>query len=94
MLFDGVETVRGEWLEVLDERAVLQVLDPLEDFIAPGHPDNHYERCRLPVRLESGEMVEAWVYRNPGKETLAPAEPAEWVVGGNWLEYFQMRGST
>ena len=94
MLFDGVETVHGEWLEVLDERAVLQVLDPLEDFIAPGHPDNHYERCRLPVRLESGEMVEAWVYRNPGKETLEPTEPVEWVVGGDWQQWTQKTGST
>lgn len=94
MLFDGEETVHGECLEVEDEIAVLSVLDPLEDYIAPGHPANLYERNRLPIRLETGESVEAWVYRSPRPGARQPDEPAEWVSGGNWLQHDQRSGST
>ena len=64
-------TVVGELWQVDDD--VLDILDQLE-----GHP-NWYERQLWNVRVETGDLLEAWVYLMP--ETDVAERP--WV-GRSW----------
>ncbi|PRH76045.1 hypothetical protein C6N75_27725 [Streptomyces solincola] len=60
---------------------LLRDLDALEEFLAPGHPLNAYERevCEA-VRLSDGAPVRAWVYVAGPAVRLGAA-----ISGGDWL---------
>ncbi|MCK8676959.1 gamma-glutamylcyclotransferase family protein [Streptomyces lichenis] len=79
----GAAGVLGELVTAApgEYAALLAVLDALEEFLAPGHPLNAYERERCEaVRLADGARVAAWVY------VAAPAvRPGAAITGGDWL---------
>jgi len=91
MLFSGREIVHGELVDLADETAALALLDPLEGFIAPGDPQNLYERRPVTVTDRQGKAVEAWVYICP------PAAESRWwatgepVANGDWRTFLADR---
>jgi gamma-glutamylcyclotransferase (GGCT)/AIG2-like uncharacterized protein YtfP len=87
MLFAGDEIVHGELVDLTDEAVALELLDPFEGFVEPGHSRNLYERCQVAVMDQQGDEVIAWVYICPPQ-----AEQELWAVGGpiadgNWRTF-------
>ena len=81
----GPGWVAGEFIGYEDERALenaLQDLDQLEDV-----EGGLFERRILPVRLDSGQRYQAWVYVFP--EDRLPRLEREGVElpGGDWRDY-------
>ncbi|MEU6484014.1 gamma-glutamylcyclotransferase family protein [Streptomyces sp. NPDC046887] len=79
----GAAGVLGELVTAApgEYEALLAVLDALEEFLAPGHPLNAYERERCEaVRLADGARVAAWVYVAAPAVRLGAA-----ITGGDWL---------
>lgn len=63
---------------------LLSVLDRLEEYVAPGHPRNLYERVVCEVLRSDGTRVRAWVYvAAPGVERELRAKGAP-IPGGDW----------
>lgn len=74
--------VSGEVVELIRVPEALKVLDELEDYKGPQHPDNLYERIVRPVFLESGQEVSAYVYIWGNGTELE--QIGEKVASGNW----------
>ncbi|MGH7725375.1 MAG: gamma-glutamylcyclotransferase family protein [Candidatus Eiseniibacteriota bacterium] len=55
-------------------------LDRSEGCVAPGHPDNQYDRVQLPVQLEYGEWIQVFTYimrpQTPGR----PSRSYRWAI--------------
>ncbi|MFI2349580.1 gamma-glutamylcyclotransferase family protein [Streptomyces sp. NPDC019443] len=63
---------------------LLAVLDHLEEYIAPGHPRNLYERVVRDVLRPDGTAVRAWVYvAAPGPAGELRAKGTR-IRGGDW----------
>jgi gamma-glutamylcyclotransferase (GGCT)/AIG2-like uncharacterized protein YtfP len=63
---------------------LLAVLDHLEEYLAPGHPRNLYERVAREVVRGNGTAVRAWVYvAAPGVARKLRASGAP-IRGGDW----------
>ncbi|MFI1399914.1 gamma-glutamylcyclotransferase family protein [Streptomyces sp. NPDC020681] len=63
---------------------LLAVLDRLEEYVAPGHPRNLYERVARDVLLPDGTAVRAWVYvaaPDVARRLRAQGTP---IRGGDW----------
>ena len=55
-------SVFGEVHRMIDAETVLTVLDEIEGY-TPGSPDSSlYRRVAVPVTLEDGDVLRAWVY--------------------------------
>ncbi len=54
------DTVRGEIFRLADPSGMLSTLDEYEG--------SEFERALMPVDLDSGEQVEAWVYLYKGRD--------------------------
>ena len=81
---DGV--VRGEVYAMSHPALVLRVLDELEGY-RPGEAESSlYVRMLTRVTMDSGEVVEAWVYFYN-----APLGRAERIESGDYLEYLRPR---
>lgn len=81
----GAGVVRGDLVTIRpgQEQEALAVLDRLEVFYGPGNPQNEYERQTATVRSESGNLVQAWVYR-----WLGPTEGCPRVPDGDWISHW------
>lgn len=79
---DGL--VHGEVHQMLEPLTVLRELDRIEGYRA-GEPESSlYTRMRTDVTLDSGEVVEAWVYFYN-----APLGRAERIASGDYLEHLR-----
>lgn len=58
----STDWVTGEVYELADPAEDLARLDAYEGCAAHDAPPHEFERIRLPVMLEGGRVIEAWVY--------------------------------
>jgi gamma-glutamylcyclotransferase (GGCT)/AIG2-like uncharacterized protein YtfP len=78
--------VWGEVYEALDPIAVLEALDEIEGYRA-GEPETSlYNRMRVPVTLDDGRQVDAWVYFYN-----APLGQAQRIESGDYLEHLKVK---
>jgi gamma-glutamylcyclotransferase (GGCT)/AIG2-like uncharacterized protein YtfP len=78
--------VRGEVFEVTDAGPVLAALDEIEGY-QPSAPDvSLYVRRVVPVTLDDGDGVDAWVYFYN-----APLGQAPRISSGDYLEYLRVK---
>lgn len=71
--------VQGEFVKFGDIQRALATLDAIEGFVAPGSPDNLYERKRVEVGMCDGRVREAWTYVYAGDATDAmKIETGDW----------------
>jgi gamma-glutamylcyclotransferase (GGCT)/AIG2-like uncharacterized protein YtfP len=82
----GDGTVAGEVVTAApgEYGELIAVLDHLEEYAAPGHPRNLYERVARDVVRSDGRGVRAWVYvAAPGmaRRLRATGTP---IRGGDW----------
>ncbi|WP_254407313.1 gamma-glutamylcyclotransferase family protein [Streptomyces sp. GMY02] len=66
---------------------LLTVLDELEDYLAPGHPRNLYERVAREVRAADGTPVRAWVYFAAARVARELRARGRLIVSGDWLAH-------
>jgi gamma-glutamylcyclotransferase (GGCT)/AIG2-like uncharacterized protein YtfP len=78
--------VKGEVVRGDDIDKALELLDDLEDYFGPGHPDNLYDRVLTEVTAADGRRIAAWVYVWARPEELP--EIATNVAGGCWRKYY------
>jgi len=76
---DKHSVVHGELISLRDGAAALLVLDEVEGFVAAGHRDNLYQRCRVVVTTGDGRSVHAWTYVH-----VADRQGATTIAGGDW----------
>lgn len=81
---DDDSRVTGELYEVLDPGLVLPVLDEIEGYRVNQPERSLYRRARADVRLESGEVRQAWVYFYN-----APLGRAPRIESGDYLEHLR-----
>lgn len=81
--------VQGEVVEIIDMAKALPVLDRLEGYHGPGHPDNLYHREERLIRTAGGEEVLAYVYSWARPELLAGIGTP--VADGNWRLFMARR---
>ncbi|MGW1496492.1 gamma-glutamylcyclotransferase family protein [Streptomyces sp. NPDC002402] len=86
LLEPGGGTVAGEVVTAApgEYGELLAVLDRLEEYVAPGHPRNLYDRVAREVRRPDGTAVRAWVYvAAPGvaRKLRTTGTP---IPGGDW----------
>jgi gamma-glutamylcyclotransferase (GGCT)/AIG2-like uncharacterized protein YtfP len=78
--------VRGEVFEVSDVELVLPALDEIEGY-EPAAPDvSLYVRRVVPVQLDDGGSVDAWVYFYN-----APLGQAPRIESGDYLDYLKVK---
>jgi gamma-glutamylcyclotransferase (GGCT)/AIG2-like uncharacterized protein YtfP len=74
---EGTGAVRGQMLTLERIAKALGVLDALEDYHGPDHPDNLYRREVAAVHTPAGDL-EAWAYRYVGPRRGCPDVPGGW----------------
>lgn len=79
---DGM--VHGEVHEMLDPVTVLRELDRIEGYRDNEPESSLYTRVRKDVTLDTGEVVEAWVYFYN-----APLGRAERIPSGDYLQHLK-----
>jgi gamma-glutamylcyclotransferase (GGCT)/AIG2-like uncharacterized protein YtfP len=78
--------VWGEVYEMDDPKCVLSALDEIEGY-RESHPEQSlYTRQLYPVRLETGDTLEAWVYFYN-----APLGGAQRIDSGDYLQHVRVR---
>lgn len=82
-------TVRGELVRLTDVAAALPVLDHLEGYYGPDHPDNHYDRCECLVTTADGAATAAYVYTWSHPELLDSIGTP--LAGGCWRQFIAER---
>jgi gamma-glutamylcyclotransferase (GGCT)/AIG2-like uncharacterized protein YtfP len=60
--------------------ANFEALDRYEDCRGEGHPDNFYDRVRLPLQLEFGETIEAFTYIMRPQPAGRPSRAYRWAI--------------
>ncbi|MEV6396741.1 gamma-glutamylcyclotransferase family protein [Streptomyces sp. NPDC051907] len=80
------DTVTGEvaWAAPGEYGELLAVLDHLEEYIAPGHPRNLYERVAHDVVRPDGTAVRAWVYVAAPRVATRLRTDGVLIRGGDW----------
>ncbi|MFI2367244.1 gamma-glutamylcyclotransferase family protein [Streptomyces sp. NPDC018833] len=63
---------------------LLKTLDRLEEFVAPGHPRNLYERVVREVTLVDGTATRAWVYVAADGVARGLRSHGRRIAGGDW----------
>jgi gamma-glutamylcyclotransferase (GGCT)/AIG2-like uncharacterized protein YtfP len=86
----GRGTVYGEVLEFTDFAKALAAMDDLEEYRGPGE-DNFYERIVVCARLQDGSEVECYAYVFPVSRQNWLRSDAEYIPGGDWVEYINRR---
>lgn len=81
----GFSPIRGEIVTLANMTEALTVLDDLEDYLGPGHPDNLYNRVVCQARRANGETVDVYVYLWAQPEQLPKI--GQQVVGGCWRSF-------
>ncbi|MFE2596508.1 gamma-glutamylcyclotransferase family protein [Streptomyces sp. NPDC001840] len=66
---------------------LLAVLDELEEYVAPGHPRNLYERVAREVRPADGTPVRAWVYFAAARVARELRARGRLIGSGDWLAH-------
>lgn len=74
--------VFGEFVIPNDLTATLALLDRVEGFYGPGHPDNLFHRTLAWVDVDNGRLRPAWVYAID-----TPMPSARPIPSGDWREY-------
>lgn len=78
--------VWGEVHEIRDPDAVLAALDELEGYSSSEPVTSLYTREEIPVTLDDGRVVRAWVYFYN-----APLGKAERIESGDYLQHLKIR---
>lgn len=63
---------------------LLRTLDVLEEYLAPGHPRNLYERVAREVIRADGTPAHAWVYVAAPGVARGLARDGRPIPGGDW----------
>ena len=84
-----IQYVYGEVIELIRLTEALKVLDELEDYYGPNHPDNLYDRIVQPIILETGEKISTYLYVWRNESELEKI--GERVTSGNWKQFKQFR---
>jgi gamma-glutamylcyclotransferase (GGCT)/AIG2-like uncharacterized protein YtfP len=79
-------TAWGEVYKMTHPSIVLQVLDEFEGCRTEEPDSSLYTRALAPVTLDSGPIIDAWVYFYN-----APLGRAERIHSGDYLEYLKLR---
>jgi gamma-glutamylcyclotransferase (GGCT)/AIG2-like uncharacterized protein YtfP len=79
-------TAWGEVYKMAHPSIVLQVLDEFEGCRTEEPDSSLYTRALAPVTLDSGPIIDAWVYFYN-----APLGRAERIHSGDYLEYLKLR---
>ncbi|WP_187283086.1 gamma-glutamylcyclotransferase family protein [Streptomyces sp. t39] len=82
----GTGSVTGTVVTAAPEEyaALLRTLDGLEEYLAPGHPRNLYERLAREVVGEDGSPLRAWVYVAAAGVARELAADGVLIAGGDW----------
>jgi gamma-glutamylcyclotransferase (GGCT)/AIG2-like uncharacterized protein YtfP len=90
-LLAGQTSVRGVCFFFPEEvyEQVLTGLDELEGYFGPGDPRNEYERVLMPVRLDGGEQIQAYVYQFV--DAAYARRKGIRVEDGDWHGFMQRR---
>ncbi len=78
--------VYGEVYRMRDPATVLQTLDEIEGYSSETPETSLYRRVEIPVTVDSGAPVQAWVYFYN-----APLGRAERIPSGDYLEHLKQR---
>jgi gamma-glutamylcyclotransferase (GGCT)/AIG2-like uncharacterized protein YtfP len=78
--------VWGEVYEMVRPELVLEMLDEIEGYRHTDPETSLYTRTLVPVMMETGECLEAWVYFYN-----APLGRAERIPSGDYLEHLTTR---
>jgi gamma-glutamylcyclotransferase (GGCT)/AIG2-like uncharacterized protein YtfP len=81
-LVPGKGKVYGEIYRI--DKMQLKLMDELEDYYGPGHPQNMYERKVARIATDRG-FVWAYLYYYREKEKLM--KTGIWIPGGDWCRY-------
>ncbi|AXG77720.1 gamma-glutamylcyclotransferase family protein [Streptomyces paludis] len=65
---------------------LLAALDELEDYLAPGHPGNVYDRVARDVHLATGATARAWVYLAAPRIARELRASGRRIEGGDWMK--------
>ncbi|NUK38070.1 gamma-glutamylcyclotransferase [Streptomyces lunaelactis] len=86
LLEPGGGTVAGEAVTAApgEYGELLAVLDRLEEYVAPGHPRNLYERVAREVLRPDGTAVRAWVYVAAAGVAEELRAKGTVIPGGDW----------
>ena len=82
----GDRTVCGEVHRMADSEAVLDALDQIEGYSAHWPDSSLYLRSEVPVTLDDGSVLTAWVYFYN-----APLGKAERIESGDYLRHLNVR---
>lgn len=80
----GDGRVWGEVFETDDPASVLPPLDAIEGYRPAAPEQSLYTRMQVPVTLENGRTVSAWVYFYN-----APLGQASQILSGDYLEHLE-----
>lgn len=71
--------IRGSVYQLPSDQRTIRSLDAYEEFI-PGNPNRSlYLRKKIPVNLENGKTIEAWIYEYNGDTSFLPV-----IEGGDY----------
>lgn len=85
-MIDGDGNVVGEVYEVTEHQ--LSLLDELEAYYGPGHPENEYRRVKRKIQTIQGAL-DAEVYLYIERERLI--REGIRIVSGDWCQYVRNR---
>lgn len=77
--------VWGEVHQMMDPDDALSTLDEIEGYSAKAPDASLYRRVEIPVSLEDGHSVQAWVYFYN-----APLGRAERIASGDYLQHLKI----
>lgn len=87
-LLEGGGWVHGELLELVDFDRAVMVLDDMENYLGPHHPQNEYERIVTPVyHVAADRWMSAHVYWYARTDLGSDRNPAIPIPEGNWRSY-------
>jgi gamma-glutamylcyclotransferase (GGCT)/AIG2-like uncharacterized protein YtfP len=78
--------VRGEVHEMMEPGVVLPALDEIEGYSVSEPVTSLYTREEVPVTLDDGRVLDAWVYFYN-----APLGRAERIESGDYLQHLKVR---
>ncbi|MCF8012451.1 MAG: gamma-glutamylcyclotransferase [Clostridiales bacterium] len=93
LIIKGYDTVYGEAVKVPENSSILGILDDLENYYGPGHPDNLYERVEKEVVLpDLAWKVNTILYKCPEKKEKEIEESEFLIKNGDWRNYIKKTG--
>jgi len=90
LVADKRKIVYGEAIKVYEDSSALGILDELEEFFGPGHPDNIYERVERDIHLpDLAWKVRALIYVCPEHREQQTLQMGTLVSHGDWKKYIK-----